>query len=514
MPKTLTSQLFDLIKAMSKAEKRHFKLFAARNTSGRELKFVRVFEVLEKQKIYDEKVLLDRLPMISKNQLSNIKAHLYRQLLTSLRLLQDQEPDIQIRESLDFAQLLYSKGLYRNSLKMLEKAKSLAELHHQDLLLLEIVEFEKRIESRHITRSIETRVEDLTQAGSALRKRISNAGDLSDLALQLYGLYLKIGHVKSQADYERVKAQFGSSFPAYDWESLSFNEQIYLCQSRVWYHFIIQNFPYCFRWAQLWVSVFDRFPQHRITEPDLYMKGLHNLMAALLNCGRYEAFCVAFDQLDRFVSERGTAFNENSSLLAFLYLETNRINRYFMEGQFSLGTTMIPRLEQLLELHANQLDHHRILIFYYKIACLYFGSGDNKRAIQYLNRIINFKAAALREDIQCFARILNLIAHYELGNDDLIDYQIRSTYRFLLKMKEMQQTQQAIFQFLRASNYMDRNNMKADFVRLRNQLKKVADIPYERRPFLYLDVISWLTSKIEGRTVESVIRDNFVNPKA
>ena len=32
------------------------------------------------------------------------------------------------------------------------------------------------------------------------------------------------------------------------------------------------------------------------------------------------------------------------------------------------------------------LDKHRVLVFYYKIACLYFGSGDNEKAIDYLNR--------------------------------------------------------------------------------------------------------------------------------
>ena len=48
---------------------------------------------------------------------------------------------------------------------------------------------------------------------------------------------------------------------------------------------------------------------------------------------------------------------------------------------------------------------HRVLVFYYKIACLYFGSGNNEKAIDYLNRIINQKAD-LRNDLQCYSRLL------------------------------------------------------------------------------------------------------------
>jgi tetratricopeptide (TPR) repeat protein len=69
------------------------------------------------------------------------------------------------------------------------------------------------------------------------------------------------------------------------------------------------------------------------------------------------------------------------------------------------------------------MDRHRILVFYYKIASLYFGSGDFDKSIDYLNKIINWKVD-LRTDLQCYARLLHLIAHYELGNFDLLEYLI------------------------------------------------------------------------------------------
>ena len=48
---------------------------------------------------------------------------------------------------------------------------------------------------------------------------------------------------------------------------------------------------------------------------------------------------------------------------------------------------MVPEIEQKLKEFELQLDRHRTLIFYYKIACLYFGAGDCDQAILYLNAV-------------------------------------------------------------------------------------------------------------------------------
>ncbi len=79
---------------------------------------------MDKLDEYDETVLLKKLPSIKKPQLSNVKVHLYRQLMASLRLLKSAESiDMQINEQLDYARILYNKGLYIQSLKILEKLK-------------------------------------------------------------------------------------------------------------------------------------------------------------------------------------------------------------------------------------------------------------------------------------------------------------------------------------------------------------------------------------------------------
>jgi tetratricopeptide (TPR) repeat protein len=181
-----------------------------------------------------------------------------------------------------------------------------------------------------------------------------------------------------------------------------------------------------------------------------------------------------------------------------------------MEGTFSDGLEIVPGLMHIIDEDEYNWDQHRILVFYYRIACLYFGSGDFKNAIHYLNLIINQKNPDYREDIQCFARILNLIAHFELGNAQLVEYQIKSVYRFLLKMEDLHEVQKEIFRFLRRRPRMRASEMKQEFVALKEKLTRIEREPYERRPFLYLDIISWLESKIENRSVQAIVQAKFL----
>lgn len=506
MPKQLTYQLFSLIKSLTKAEKRHFSIYTKRNSSDKGLKFLALFQELDTQNVYNEDRLLKKLPQITKTQLSNLKAHLYDQILVSLRLLNRKDDDIKLHEIIDFAKVLYRKGLYLQSLSQLAKAKESAQNLQQDIVLLEILEFEKHIESNHITRSHESRSEELIKMASQTRGLLVVESEWSDFSIQLYGLYLKIGHVRNERDFEQVKFFFKSGLPKSDLYNLSFYGKLYRFQCYVWYNFIIQKFDKCYYYSLKWVNLFDENPEFKLKETSLYIKGLHNVISALFYCYDSERFEKYQTVLDEFVNINNSQFSQNTQTQAFFFTETARLNHFFLNAEFEKGVVHLNELESQINLYSNYIDEHRKMVFYYKMACVKFGAADFKGCIKYLNEIINSKSINLKEDIQCFARILSLISYYELGDNDLIDYQIRSTYRFLLKMKDVQMVQKEILNFLRNSVNMNRGDLTIEFNGLKGRLEKIYSNKYERRPFLYLDLLSWLESKIENVPVAKVVK--------
>ena len=499
-----------LIGSLTRAEKRHFRLMAKRNQNSEDILFLQLFDLLDKQKTYDEPYILNRLPNIKKRQLSNIKAHLYKQLLMSLRLLaKNQNVDIQVREQIDYAQVLYDKGLYRQALDVLNRTKIKAYKTKRFKLVQEIVEFEKLLEGQYVTQSIENRSEELANESSRISEMNTREYEFSNLSLRLYGFYLKFGYVKNEKDHLMVREFFQSKLPRYNVNELTFFEKLYLYQSHVWYYHMTQEFPLCYKYAQLWLELFHEAPEMMELEMPLYLKSMHNLLNSLFNLWQYDKFSEVLGELQSVPERFDLGQHKNTESLYHLYSYIHRIKQHYMQGTFAEGTTLVPELMKTIEEDRYNWDHHRVMVFYYRIACLYFGCGNNDETINYLNLIINEKTPNYRGDIQVFARILRLIAHYELGNVRLIEYQVKSVYRFMGKMEDLHAVQREIFKFLRKLPRIHEYELRDEFIQLRNRLERTKNLPYELRPYLYLDITSWLEAKINNTTVEAVIQDKF-----
>jgi len=516
MPKPQTDHLIQLINSLSSTEKRFFRVFVKRNNPSGELLFLLLFNFLDKKKVYDEPLVLKKIPGIKKQQLSNVKAHLYKQLLISLRLQhRNHNQDIELREGLDYARVLYNKGLYRQALEILDKTKNRAIQINEYPIALEVIQFEKLIESQYITRSIETRANELTDESIALSEKIHRSHLFSNLAIKLYGLYLKVGYVRSEKESLFVQNFFQSNLPKVKVEDLDFYEKLYLFQSYSWYHYMTQDllayFKYTFRWKEL----FAETPMMKELAPPLYLKAIHNHLTSLFLLWQHSKFVTVLSELELFEKTyKSNIAATNEMGLLNLYLYIHRINKHYMEGTFTEGLNLVPPLVKLIDQKAYNWDSHREMVFYYKIACLYFGSGDNQNAIHYLNLIINESYFTIREDIQCFSRILCLVAHFELKNDLLLEYQVKSVYRFLRKRDDLHGVQKEILKFIRKIPDMGHDNLRSEFIGLKVNLEKLKSDPMEKRAFLYFDIVSWLESKIEGKTVQEVLREKFLRQEA
>lgn len=508
MSKQNNDQLIELIGSLSKAEKRSFKLYAKRNSSQEELKFVQLFDYLEKATTFKESEFLQKYPGIKKEQLSNLKAHLYKQILASLRVIHTSKfTQLEVRELLDFAIILLNKGFYHQALKQLEKAGQLAKNGGYNILALEVVELEKSIETIFITKTLSARAEYLTQQSALKNEQVSYSVFFSNLSLELYALYLKVGFVRDEKENLFIKQFFQSKMIPFEIKDLGIEGRMYYYNTMVSYNHIIQNFVMCYKYARQWVNMFYDNPTYIESKKELFLRAQHNLLGSLFHLREYNRFKAVLAQYE--LEHKKMKVSENIEQVYLQYFHLNRLNQYYFEGNFNEGLKIVPEILQFIKRYESKVDEHQIVVFNYKIACLYFGSGDNRKTINYLNKVIQFKDSSIREDIQCFARILNLIAHFELGNDELVEYQVKSVYRFLIKIGELHGVQKEIFYFLRQLPFSGTQDTRKAFRVLHKKLVKLAQDPYEKRAFLYLDIISWLECKLENRSIQEVIQEKF-----
>ncbi|MBK9984058.1 MAG: hypothetical protein IPP15_17100 [Saprospiraceae bacterium] len=512
MPIAHSEQLFTIIKSLTKAEKRNFRLYVQRLQSNEDVLYVRLFDLLDKMEDYDEEVVLEKLGDMPKSQFVNIKRHLYTQVLKSLRLIHENIESIKVREQIDFAHILYSKGLYLQAFKLLDRVKEMMPEGGHDLLRLEIIEFQKFIEERHITRSRKKagKVQSLLIESEQQESRVSNLVLLSNLKIKIHGWYIETGHVRDQKDHFTVKKYFESELRKVRTTNLSVTEEIYLQQSYMWFYYILLDFEKCYQHARLWVSAFDEHPAFMIEDPVLYMRGLSYELTSLYSMRDYHRYVNVLDKFEAFTISHEKYFDMTGQIISFLYLYTAKINRHFLEGSFEEGLALVPEINKLVKRYGRFIDVHRIMVFNYKTAWLYFGSGSPEHSIEYLNKIVNLQAAGhLRTDIQCYARLMQLMAHFELGHYNLLEHLVSSVGRFFSKMRDLNEVQRTLFNFFRNNLDVKKQELNHNLQSLRKEIIRLEKNPFEGRTFHHLDIIAWIDSRIEGKTVGEMIRRRF-----
>lgn len=505
MSKERSDNLFILVKSLKKSEKRYFKI---RNSSvnGSDHKYLMLFDEIDKMKEFDESNTLDANPWIKPEQFSNLKANLYKKILQSLKEYNTStNGDIAIRENIDYIQILFDRSLYGQSMQLLHKVKKAVGKSDNLELHLEVLKWEKNLLPYSLGKNNQERVKQIVEEGNAVNQRILRINLLTNLSVELTAIYIKVGYLRGKEDFISINKIFTEKLPEYDESGLSFQEKLLWYEIHFSYFNFIQDFDQAHEYAIKWVNLFPTIPSssHNFEK---YLRGINHLLNIQSRLKLLSQFEETHQTLRALANHRVVKMNENIQIRLFKYSYAHQFNGYFITGEFDKGVSLLRKIEKRLEGYIGMLDKHSELVLFYKIASLYFGNGDHRDALKWLNRIINSEDQDIREDVHSFARILNLITHYELGNNDVIEYYIRSTYRFLLKKNDMHIYQQHILEFIRNLSKDTQTSLIERFDALRGKMILLSESKYDKRPFVYFDIISWLDSKIEKKSVAEIVQ--------
>jgi len=509
MPISNSKELFSLINSMDKSEKRAFRLYVNRLDSNKDVYFMRLFDVLDKMKQFDDRQLQKKFPDLQATKLANLKRHLYSQIMKSLRIVHaNKDTEIQIRETLDFARILYGKGLYKQSIKLIDKITPIAKKAYKSLLYFEILEFSKLIESRHITRSrsVANKVESIISQTDRLKEIISSTSDFMNLSLRIQGLYIKLGFAKSERDLYVITEYLNSNLPRYDIRKLSFYEYVLLHQSLVWYHHMTLNFLYSYKHASQWIDHFDENPHMKLKDPSLYFRGLHYAMTNSFYLRDIKRFIKHYDAMKSYFEENESTFLDSTKILYHNYKANADLNRIYLDGNYSKGITKLDEIISPLLVHKEKLDPYRNAILNYKIGWLYFGAGQYEIAIDYLLEIINQTKNVLRQDVLAYTKLLHLMSHVALKHYEFAQNEIKNVKRYFSQVDEQSKTADIVFEVLRRIIKNRKIPEKEIIDKMILELQELRSNSLSSRPFLYFDFISWLLALQSKSCLEDIVQ--------
>ena len=241
--------------------------------------------------------------------------------------------------------------------------------------------------------------------------------------------------------------------------------------------------------------------------PKRYVKALNNLMFAYMDYRRWDECFEMINKLKGLIKKPGF-----ESMDVQLKLFTSSHNAELLAcinmGDFEKAKTqVIPEILKQLAFYEGKINSEEEMLFYYNISSANFGAQDYKGALKYINLVLNTSEAGLREDVYTFARLVNLIIHYELGNYDLLDYTIKSTKRFVAKNQRNYKFETVFLKdFKKLLKVRNTGSPKQLYIDFKAALEKVLEDPYEQAANEYFNFIAWLDSKIQNKPYEQIIQ--------
>ncbi|TAL57932.1 MAG: hypothetical protein EPN85_12845 [Bacteroidetes bacterium] len=498
-----SEDLFDLIKSLSGTEKSYFKKYASLLVLGKQNKYILLFDAIAKQKTYDEQKLKRYLHSESiVRYLPSVKKYLYRQILKALRSYH-RSIHSEIRDLIHEAEILYEKELYAQSKKIIRKAKETAREHEMHHALMEILSrWEMKLAVNNADVSwIRNILREETDELSLQQNEKIYRNNYSEMLIHYY-LY---GIKRNKNRLGKIKKMMQSRFLTHADMAKTFEAKLRFHGVHVFYSGIMDDRSGLYHSSRNIIALFKKHPEKIRHAVDSFIAHLHNMLDVCTLNKKYNEIPLYLKELES-LAPLAKSSDEKKKL--FYFTAINRLNYYTVTGQFSIAVSAAVEIsKQLGEYEQSMNDYEKFMLFP-NIAISYFGDGQYKNCIHWLNRTRNDLSLNIRPDLEGFLRLFYIIAHYEAGNMDLLVPLIQSLYRYLKRKEQLHKFETVIIYFLRNElpKTTDQKERIQAFQKLKNKLLPLTKDADEKNAFNSFDYISWLESKIENRPFAEVVR--------
>ncbi|MCC7429997.1 hypothetical protein IT568_04050 [bacterium] len=507
----ISDDLFLLIKSLDKSEKRYFKLYASRHILKGESIQIQLFDAIESQEIYDEAKILNKFK--DKNfvkHISTTKNKLYSLLLKSLDAYYSSNPsvEVEIRELLNQIDVLKQKKLYEQCLKLITKAKKLTQTYEKPLEYLKLLDIESKL-SRII--NVKTNFEQKEKSVLEIQKEEFNL-------VEKYKNYLDFKVMSNQGflllekgDTKKYSDDFSDTLGNEDFRK---NAKPILFQAKVYFNTCCANYlslqnknTESHKFTANLVELWESNPELIKETPYQYLIALYNHGIACRNNKKINEL-EAIIKLIKSLNEQKW-LPENLKVQVFEFsLELNILLHLYL-AWFEKLYNSIDELEEKFKFFGSKLNKKFIIFFILDFAYVCFVVGDFKKALFFLNKLLNETEKETQQNLQTIAKVLSLAIHFELGNYEILEHSAKSVFRFLKQKKELSIFDKAFLAFFEKQlpETKNKKDVQKLFVELSKKLEKVRQQLNLQGNQYYIALCVWVKSKAEAKPFIELLKE-------
>jgi hypothetical protein len=467
-----SSELYNLIHSLSKAEKRRLRLYAAASDSPPT--FMRLFDILAKQPTYNEQAMRLAMQKYSRsNQIHVLKNYLYEVILNSLDdACVEHSPGTQIRNLLNRGEILFHKGLLKQAWKLASKAQVIAERHELFAELLSVIEIKRGIVFPLYGAKAETEAKVLVALKDRTLQQVNNVSAYADLLERTIAL-LKDARTKRNAGLvKKILAVRDSELASNENHAISKTARIDYLMTHVNLDFYHRRYSdavgHLCSIRDLIYGDAALIESRAIT----LVVTLSNLLYVSSLIHDWKEFQHTIEFLEDMTKRAELMVNTRLSA----ELEVARLNakvaQLMSQGSYSeclaLESDVVLTESRLMRITGS--DAFLTIWLSYIVVC--FRCAEYTRCLKWIRHVEeHFKGH--KPDVLVTIRLIELMTHYQIGELTYLPFAVRSVERMLKQYGLLDASHKNVLTFLRrAPKHSNRSRFERDVVKLRSALEE------------------------------------------
>jgi uncharacterized protein YcgL (UPF0745 family) len=489
-----SNDLFSIIKSLDRHEKRNFKLFV-QNTSD-SAAYIKLFDVMDALEFYDEKKVVAVLERKNwDHELKHVKRYLQESILQFLEYYYaDHSVEIQLQRYLQRIEIFCAKKLFTLARQMIKKVKDLAEKSYQYYYLLIILSKEDEIINLELDiKAMNNHAMNNHPEKMKCMEILANIMDYDKLVFQVSSILKRELFV---SENKRIEVEAFLNIPLLKEEAIAISIPAKLKRYAILGQLFLslRNFELSYLNYKKAVELLKKHAFIQQSNIAFYMDTMNYFIIAAVLLKKNKEVFVLFNDVKSFMDKLPKKLQSVRVLQKYLIISDNHIDFLLRIFKVEEAKLLSEQISTSIKKYSG-IDNY--LVFHNNCCLVYFHLGDYRKALQNINVSLNAPDSGIRTDMIIFAKIMNLIVHYELGNEELLPGLCKSTYRYMEKKWHVDRLEETLLNFF--GKTIHRFTIPEERTIAFQELRKELAQALSKQVFQDFDLLAWVDSKIMNR---------------